>query len=143
MNWRSCWLIAAMLLLAGCGSDRIPIRGDVTCDGDPVLRGTIAFEPVDGKGVATGGKIIDGKYTLVGDAALQPGQKMVRIVATRKTGRRIQAQFAPPGTLTDEIERYIPDIYNTRSTLTCEVSRDGSHQIDFALKSRQEEAARR
>jgi hypothetical protein len=134
MDRRSCYPIVAMLLLAGCGSDRIPISGDVTFDGEPVLTGTIAFEPVDGKGAATGGKITDGKYSLVGDAAPQPGTKKVRIAATRKTGRRIQAQFAPPGTLTDEIERYIPDIYNTRTTLTCEVSRDGSHQIDFNLR---------
>ena len=134
MNWRSCWLVAAMLLLAGCGSGRIPISGDVTFNGEPILTGTITFEPADDKGVATGGKIVSGKYALVGDAAPQPGKKKVRIVASRKTGRRIQAQFAPPGTLVDEIERYIPDIYNTRTTLTCEVSRDGSRRIDFNLK---------
>ena len=85
-----------MLLLAGCGSGRIPISGDVTFNGEPILTGTITFEPADDKGVATGGKIVSGKYALVGDAAPQPGKKKVRIVASRKTGRRIQAQFAAP-----------------------------------------------
>ena len=42
--------------------------------------------------------------------------------------------------MVDEIERYIPDIYNRQTMLTCDVSREGLRQIDFNLKSRQKEA---
>jgi hypothetical protein len=133
-NRRSCWLVIALLVLAGCGSDRVPVGGVATFNGEPVLAGTITLEPADDKGVATGARIIDGKYAIADDAAPQPGKKKVRIFASRKTGRCIQAAFSPPGALADEIERYIPDIYNTRTILTCEISRDGSRQIDFNLK---------
>jgi hypothetical protein len=36
----------------------------------------------------------------------------------------------------DEVESYIPAIYNTESTLACEVVAGGSSQIDFNLKSK-------
>ncbi len=129
-----CGVAVAMLLMAGCGGDRIPISGAVTFDGEPVLTGAIVFEPTDEKGKATGARIVDGRYELAGEAAPEPGKKKVRITASRKTGRRIQAAFSPPGTLTDEIEPYLPDVYNTRSTLTCDVAPDQPRQIDFHLK---------
>jgi len=128
-------VIFALAFLAGCGSDRCPVGGEVSFDGKPVEKGSIAFEPVDGQGPTSGGTIADGKYCLVGSAAPLPGKKTVRITGVRKTGRKIAAGLpSPPGTMIDEIERYIPKIYNTNSTLTCDVSRDDSKTIDFNLK---------
>jgi len=37
--------------------------------------------------------------------------------------------------MVDKIDRYIPDVYNTRSSLTCDVSRQEPRQFDFNLKS--------
>ena len=54
----------------------------------------------------------------------------------RKTGRKVQLPLATSGTMVDEVERYIPDVYNKNTTLVCEVSKDGARQIDFNLKSK-------
>jgi hypothetical protein len=136
---RTALLVAVLAVLAtcpACGSGRVPIQGEVTFNGKAIEDGTISLEPADGQGSTTGGKIAGGKYQLTGDAAPLPGKKIVRIFAVRKTGRKIAAQFAPPGTMIDDVEPYIPDIYNNGSTLTCEVSREASNQIDFNLKSK-------
>jgi hypothetical protein len=129
-------VILSLAGLAGCGSNRIPIGGAVTFDGKPVAEGSISFEPVDGQGPSTGGKIADGRYELMGEAAPIPGKKTVRIVAVRKTGRKVLrgTLASPTPVLVDEIERFIPDIYNAQTTLTCDVSRDGTKEIDFNLK---------
>ena len=132
----------AFALLTGCGSDRIPIGGAVAFDGKPVAEGSISFEPADGQGPSTGGKIVAGRYDLTGEAAPLPGKKLVRISAARKTGRKVPGRSltSPGPVMIDEIERYIPDIYNRQTMLTCDVSREGLRQIDFNLKSGQKEA---
>ena len=95
------------------------------------------MEPADGNGPATGGKIIAGKYELAPRCrAPLPGKKIVRISAARKTGRKIPGDsFSPPGTIVDEIKRYVPDVYNSRSTLSCEIAAGGQNRFDFHLKS--------
>jgi len=123
-----------LLFLAGCGSGRFPVAGEVTYDGKPVAEGTISFEPADGKGPTTGGKISGGKYEFKGNAAPLPGKKTVRIYAARKTGRQVEVKHSKPKQLVDEIERYIPDVYNTKTTLTCEVADRETNKINFHLK---------
>ena len=131
-------LLAAIALatFAGCNTGRFPVSGEVTFNGKPISEGTISFEPADGQGPTTGGKIADGKYQLEGNAAPLPGKKIVRIFAARKTGRKIEAgPPSPRGTMVEEIERCIPDIYNTKSTLTCEVASQAHNRLDFHLKA--------
>jgi hypothetical protein len=130
--------LAAMVFLAGCGDNRIPIRGIVTFDGKPVDEGSISLEPMDGQGATTGGKIVGGKYELTGKAAPLPGKMKVRINGMRKTGRKIQGGSLASTTpiVIDEIERYIPDVYNRQTTLVCDVSANGPTQIDFSLRSK-------
>ena len=132
-------IILAVIVLAnctGCGSNRCPISGEVTFDGKPVQNGTITFEPIDGQGPTSGGKVTDGRYSLVGDAALLPDKKAVRISASHKTGRKVPAgPPAPPGTMVDEIKRFIPAIYNVKTTLSCDITPEGSKIMDFHLKS--------
>ena len=120
--------LSILLVCGGCGDNRLPVMGRVTFNRQPVPEGVISFEPADGQGSTTGGRIVEGKYQLVGTAASLPGKKIVRISAGRKTGRKIPAgSLSSAGTMVDEIQRYIPPAYNTRSTLTCEVA-------DHALK---------
>jgi hypothetical protein len=139
LNGRAAMRLTALVVLLicpACSSGRVPVRGEVTFDGKAVEDGTISLEPADGKGSTTGGKITAGKYELTGNAAPLAGKKTVRIFAVRKTGRKIAAQFAPSGTMIDDVESYIPKSYNANSTLTCEVSSEASKQIDFNLKSK-------
>ena len=125
-----------LLTCAGCGSDLVTVEGKVTFDGQPVEKGSIVLEPADGQGSTAGGEIKDGEYVLSGDSAVQPGKKIVRITAVRKTGRKLEAgPPSPPGTIVEEVERYIPPQYNRQSTLTCEVTAGGTNEHDFPLKS--------
>lgn len=129
----------AVMGFAGCGPGRleIPIHGEITFRGSPVEQGMVSIEPADGKGKATGGEIKGGRYDLTGAAGPLPGKKIVRITGIRKTGRKIEGDsLTPKGVLLDELEHFIPEIYNTRSTLTCEVGKDLPAQIDFHLESR-------
>ncbi len=129
-----------IFLPAGCSSDRVPVDGTVTFDGQPVEKGTIVFEPADGKGPATGGQVIDGHYRLTGEASPTPGEKIVRISATRKTGRMVPA-VPEPGTdsMIEEIKPYIPANYNHQTTLRCTVTQDHTRH-DFKLVSQPEES---
>jgi hypothetical protein len=80
-------IIAAVFLIAqiGCGQSS-SISGKVTFDGDPVAKGSISFQPADGKGPSSGGEILNGNYA-VDD--IQPGTKVVQIVGVK------QAQSVP------------------------------------------------
>lgn len=126
-------IMVLLLLAAGCGRSA-SIEGKVTFDGQPVENGTIAFEPADGQGATIGGGIEGGRYAVSGQSG---GKKVVRIRASRKTGRQIETgPPAPPGTMVDEVESYIPAIYNSQSTLTCEVAAGGVSRHDFELTSK-------
>jgi hypothetical protein len=133
---RRFWPCIVLVALIGCSTGGIPISGTVLLDGKPLSEGSISIEPADGKGPTTGGTITNGKYELTGNAAPLPGKKTVRISGAFKTGRRIPAgPPLPAGTMVDEIGLRVPDAYSNQSTLTCEVSRDGSKPINFNLKS--------
>jgi hypothetical protein len=130
-------IVASLATWTGCGNDRVPIHGLVTFNGKPIPEGTISLEPIDGNGPATGGMITAGKYDLVGNAAPTPGSKRVRITGVFKTGRKIPGGPPfPPGTMVEEVAGNLPDVFGNGSTLSCDVSRDGTKQIDFNLKSR-------
>jgi hypothetical protein len=127
---------AAVLTANGCGSGKIPVEGNVRFAGTPVEEGMITFEPADGKGPTTGGRIADGKYELAAEAGATPGEKIVRIVALRKTGRMIpEGSPAPPGTMVAEVKQCIPSQYNDQSILRVEITPGKTNTHDFDLKS--------
>jgi hypothetical protein len=126
----------AVFLLTGCGDGRVRVHGSVIYDGKPVEEGTIAFEPADGQGPSTGGPIADGKYDLKGNARATTGEKIVRIIASCKTGRKIPIPPpAHPGTTIDERIQCIPNQYNERSTLRVQVTGGKDNNHDFDLKA--------
>jgi hypothetical protein len=131
-------LIAAVVSCCGCG-DRglVDVRGNITLDGEPLAGGVVMFEPSDGKGATAGGEIREGTYELIGDTAVPPGEKTVRITGVFKSGRQIEVgPPAPPGTMTDEVEQIpIPAAYNQNSTLRCEVVAGAVNEHDFELLS--------
>jgi len=136
---RSLSVVTAICMIgfSGCdGNDVVTVDGNVTFEGEPVTGGKIIFEPADGIGSTVGGRIEQGIYSVVGPTVISPGAKIVRITAIRKTGRRIAAgNPAPPGTMVDEVESYIPVIYNRSSTLRCVIVADEENSHDFILTS--------
>jgi hypothetical protein len=127
-------LLSLLSTSVGCGDGKVRVRGTVTFDGQPVDNGVISFEPADGRGPNTGSAITDGRFELSGPAEATPGKKIVRIRASRPTGRRIESgPPAPPGTLVDELEAYIPAQYNAKSTLTAEIVPGKVNEITLEL----------
>ncbi len=122
----------ASLLLIGCGKTSGPetqtVTGSVTFDGTPVAEGEIVFRDAAGQTRSCGGPIKDGKYSF--DAS--PGSKKVEITAMRDVPGKMDT--SNPGVEVPLREQYIPANYNTKSTLTAEVS--GSDPIDFELTSK-------
>lgn len=128
----SCTVV---FLVTGCGDGKVQVRGTVLFEGTPVEEGMIAFEPTDGKGPTTGGPIVGGSYDLKDKAASTVGEKIVRIVAVRKTGRKIPAGSpAPPGTMVDEMIQCIPKEFNDHSTMKVQVTAGKANILDFDLK---------
>jgi hypothetical protein len=136
------WVFALALLTAmiGCGEsgpERAEVRGTVTLDGTPVESGSISFIPIEGtEGPSTGGAITNGAYHLTRSDGPVIGKHRVQILASRPTGRQIEAGEGAddPNAMIDEIEMYIPPEYNTKSKLTADIE-SGTNQVDFALQS--------
>jgi len=143
-DWAAGLLAACLAACAGCGTGRATVEGTVTLDGQPIESGSIVFEPADGAGPTAGGQIENGKYRLAEEGWVMPGKKIVRIIAIRATGRKLDASMpgaegeggpSAPAQLVDELACYIPAIYNEKSTLTCEVVAGKANQHNFELKS--------
>ncbi len=75
-----CLLIVAN---SGCGDNLATVSGKVSFNGEPVTRGSINLEPVDGKGPVSGGSVEEGKFQIEN---VHPGEKIVRISAVFSKG---------------------------------------------------------
>jgi hypothetical protein len=134
-SWFAGVLFAGLLPAGfGCGDGKVRVRGTVSFDGKPVESGVISFDPADGQGPNTGAAITGGRFEMSGAAVATPGKKIVRIRASRPTGRKIESgPPAPPGTLVDELEAFIPAHYNEKSTLTAEILPGKVNEVAFNL----------
>ena len=132
-GWLS--ILLALTAVTGChsGPKTMPVAGEVTFDDQPVQKGTIQFIPVDETpGRATGATITDGRYRITKEGGpLAGGTYAVRIVALRKTGKKIPDLMGPPGTMMEVEENYIPAAYNSRTTLKVVISES---PLDFRLE---------
>lgn len=91
MLTRVCCFGIAILTLAtfvGCGTGLAKVEGTVTFNGEPVSRGMINLEPVDGKGSVTGASVENGQFSI---ANVPPGEKIVRIMAVYTKGVQKEA----------------------------------------------------
>ena len=135
------WWGMALLFVAaltGCSDGKVVVRGLVNVDGEPIEEGSISLEPTDGQGPTTGGVIKSGKYELSGPASAIPGNKIVRIVGLRKTGKMIEAgPPAPKGTLIPQMVQCVPKHYNDQSELRVEVTpgKPNTHNFELDTKS--------
>jgi hypothetical protein len=128
----------AILFVAGCNADtthRGTITGRVTLDGRPVEHGSIVFSPIDGvRGIAAGGKILDGQYHLPAVTGPAEGRNRVEIRVARKTGKMIPKGLGTGKTIEEQAEA-VAARFNAHSTLTFEV-KAGENTADFAVASK-------
>ena len=131
-----------LVLGGGCGSGdglpRQPVAGTVTLDGQPLAEGSIAFQPADpaGSGVAAGGTIRNGSYSISRADGPTPGAYRVAISSPQVGEATAKTKAAQPGDGDAPPARdLIPAAYNTATTLRADIVA-GGNTCDFATKSR-------
>lgn len=123
-------LLAVILLgVVGCNSAprEVVVTGTVVFQKQPVQTGEILFTDSAGSAASSHAQIVDGKYEL----KTLPGEKQVRITATRETGKILEGAM---GAQIPERVELIPAKYNATTTLTCTVAPGKNPPIDFELE---------
>jgi hypothetical protein len=113
----------------------VKVKGTVTLDGKPLPGAYLEFKPI-----VTGSESIrpsygltdeDGKYKLeysTTKSGARPGKYNVSIWTKRGAEPRPDGSMAPP------VPEQVPDVYNTASTLTAEITSD-NRVFNFDLQS--------
>ncbi|VAX38317.1 hypothetical protein MNBD_PLANCTO02-799 [hydrothermal vent metagenome] len=122
-----------MLSILGCDNapkdapDTIEVTGTATLDGKNIPEGSVVFDPIDGIGGSSAGKIVDGKFKFQS----QFGEKRVLITANRKTGEKDQYGG-------DVSVQYVPERYSdsSKSELKKTVTDGQKNEFHFELKSK-------
>jgi hypothetical protein len=136
MNLR--WLLLMGLpLLVGCGRgselQREAVSGTVTYQGKPIPDGAITFVPLKGtQGPGAGALIRDGKYTVVAGGGVPVGTYRVEMQALREVVRP-QKRPGPQLDMAPK-EPYLPEQYNTKSTMEVTIDAKGGQTQNFDLK---------
>jgi len=125
---------------AGCSSgdalNRQAISGTVTLDGQPLEGGAILLEPMSfdsGTSTAVGATIRRGEFAISRDRGPIPGRYLVRIYASSGIQAPLR-EGQTDRTRRPMVER-LPDVYNTRSELSAEVSAHGRNRYRFELQT--------
>ena len=121
-----CWC------LTGCG-DSVPmgeVSGQVTVDGKPANRGSVAFTPVDGAGPSAGAEIHDGKYS----AMVFLGKNKVEIRVPKVVGKQ-KLYDTPDSPVQDLLEEVLPAKYNDQTELEIDVQK-GKNPKDWEVSAK-------
>jgi hypothetical protein len=117
------FLVVVVGTLCGCGKGEPTASGKVYFEGQLVPNGMIMFVPIgDQKITADSGKIIDGMFNF----PTKPGKKRVEIYASRP------GRIDPMMKSAIQVE-YIPEKYNSKSTLEKEITVTGNNEFEFKL----------
>jgi hypothetical protein len=119
--------ISLCAVLAGCSNEprQYEVQGSVTYQGQPITDGQILFEDEGGSG-RWPGTIRNGQYQLKATA----GPKLVRLTATKETGRMLEGAM---DTKVPERVEIIPAKYNQQSQERRTVEAK-SQEINFELQ---------
>ncbi len=135
---RASALALAISVAAGCGGapQQVQVSGQVTFDGAPVDEGQITFEP-RGAGRMAFAAISAGRYATSRERGVQPGNYLVRITASRPTGKSAEIDsFITDQASATVNEQFLPAKYNSASTLEIEIKPTGAVEHDFELTSK-------
>ena len=107
--------VLAMPLFIGCSGDglgRVPISGEVTYDGQPVVDGVIRFEPQRGTNMPIVIEPVkNGRYTTDTTGGVPPGNYQVKILSYHPDDPPPSGPTSPPR------RQLLPKKYNSQSTL--------------------------
>jgi hypothetical protein len=126
-------LLAALVVAAGCNNqdpNRGEVTGLVTVNGQPAASGAVAFSPVDGQSPTSGGKIVNGEYSVKASI----GTVKVAIRVPKVVGQR-KLYNTPDSPIQPLMEETLPPEYNDRTTLTFDV-KPGVNEHNFDLKTK-------
>lgn len=122
----------------GCGgpaTDRVPVAGEVTLDGQPLERGSIEFHPEGEEGTVTGGVIREGTFEIPAVQGAKPGNYSVRIFASG-SGVEVDPDQPPGPEAEGQVaEELIPAKFNTETELSEEIGEQGAVDLRFELTS--------
>jgi hypothetical protein len=128
-------LALALAAFVGCsdGPQRMPVKGTVKLDGQPLATGSLLMTPLK-KGPVAGCDIKDGRFEMSSERGPGPGEYRVEITAYRPTGKKVyDSDF---NASTETLEPIVPARYNTASELTATVSAETENEFKFDLKSK-------
>ena len=124
--------LASLGLLAGCGKNERPmtdVSGTVTFDGAPLPDGQILIRHTSGEQRGYEATITGGAYQL----RCEPGEVRVEITAIRD----IPGKFQYPNGVKEPVrESYIPEKYNTKSTLMTTLTPGDNDDVSFELTTK-------
>ena len=131
-----------LLLMLGCcflfacsnSPSPVAVSGTVSIDGQPLPSGKVVLEPIT-DGQRRDADVANGNFALPESEGVYPGQEFkVTIKAFRKTGRKYPN--ANMGASYEEVEQYLPEQYNSASTLQVTISpRAAQNHFEFDLDS--------
>jgi len=133
---RIAWVCFGAVLLVGCSGDpmgRQAITGTVSFKGQPLDQGRIHFAPVEKGPTESGATIENGKFTIPRDTGLVPGTYKVSVFSYDQKGAKVQSEEVPGDPGNTQFKERIPAKFNTQTTLTAEVKKDGSNVFDFKI----------
>jgi hypothetical protein len=126
-------LLVLALLAAGCSRqdpNKGEVKGMVMIDGQPAASGAVTFTPVDGQSSTSGGKIMDGQYSVQAST----GTARVAIRVPKVVGERKLYDTAD-SPVRQVLKESLPSQYNDNTTLTFEV-KPGVNEHNFDLTSK-------
>lgn len=135
MSGSKCILLTALTAMTiGCGDKKpaelTPFTGKVLLDGKPLAAGQIIFDAADG----TSPVVLDVKDgTYEGKSATGP--KTVRIVAMKLVDPPKNGMTGPLYEKKVE-QNYLPERYNTKSTLKADVKAGGPNDFKFDVTTK-------
>jgi hypothetical protein len=120
-------LLAPFVLGCGRNDGLTDIGGAIVFEGTPIENGMIRFLAADGNSPTAAAAIKEGKYVV----KVSSGKKQVQIEAFKVVGQRYHRND-PRGQKLDVLQQMLPERYNAKSDLTCEVQ-PGKRVYDFTL----------
>jgi hypothetical protein len=131
--------IAYSSIFLGCSKDplgRQSISGTVKVDGQSLAKGDISFTPIEGQPTSGGSPIEDGKYTVPQAGGLVPGKYRVEIHSPVPGTGGQPDEAALPGDPPAPPKELIPADWNSASTQSVEVKKQGANVFDFDVPTK-------